>query len=548
MSPLAPPRGTGSPAAATTAALALLLALAWYAYAQLDLRGRPEEDAAMLLRYSGHLAQGYGIVWNVGERPVDGATDFLFMLVVAALHRAGLSLETAARGLGLAAHAATVLILFLGARRLYGAPAHWAAVPAAFYAIGPGLRHLAACYGTPLFALAVAVSWSYASVLADATEGKERRAALGFALAALAMGLARPEGVFLGGFMLLAVLLVRRGSSARLIVGRYLLVFLTLGLAYFLWRFWYFGWPLPNPFYKKGAFLLHWHSLRMAWRDLWRLGLPFLLLPLLGLLVRGARRASLFVLTPVALFVALWVLISDETNYLMRFRQPVVPVLLLGSVPVAQALGRRLRGAWPSPRLPAAAGWVAALAVASALGWSEHRAYRYIAPERMGLYDAARVLHDYAPRGFALATTESGLLPLYSEWRALDAWGLNDAWVAHHGGIDEAYLDRYRPEVMMVHAYFSPGVAKNGPRVENRALGPAWYRMVTTMIGYAERHDYRLAACFGRDAWDTHYYYVRRGFPKSDEIAARLRSLDYDWDGEPTTDFAAEAGEPKAAR
>jgi len=542
VSPFPPPRGAWSLSAATTTAfaLALLLGLAWYAQTQLDLRGRPEEDAAMLLRYSGHLAQGHGIVWNVGEKPVDGATDFLFMLAVAALHRAGLTLETAARGLGMAAHAVTVLLLFLGALRLHGVPAHWAAVPAAFYAIGPGLRHLAACYGTPLFALAVAVAWLYASLLADSAPGAERGPALRFALAALAMGLARPEGVFLGGFMLLGVLLVRRGSGARRILGRYLLVFLTLGLAYFLWRWWYFGWPLPNPFYKKGAFLLHWHSLRMAWRDLWRLGLPFLLLPPIGLLVRGARRAALFVLTPVALFVALWVLISDETNYVMRFRQPMVPVLLLGSVPVAQALVRRLRGAWPAlTRPPAAAGWVAALAIASVLGWNEHSRYRYIAPERMGLYDAARVLRDYAPRGFALATTEAGLLPLYSEWRAVDAWGLNDAYVAHHGGIDDAYLERYRPEVMMVHAYFSPGVPKSGPRVENRALGPAWYRMVTTMIGFAERHDYLLAACFGRNAWDTHYYFVRRGFPKSDEIAARLRALDYYWDGEPTTDFAA---------
>jgi hypothetical protein len=120
--------------------------------------------------------------------------------------------------------------------------------------------------------------------------------------------------------------------------------------------------------------------------------------------------------------------------------------------------------------------------------------------------------------------------------------------VAHHGGIDRAYLERYRPEVMMVHAYFSPGVPRSGPRVENRALGPAWYRMVMTLVGFAEANDYRLAACFGRNARDTHYYYVRRGFPLSDEITARLRALDYSWDGEPTVDFAAEPAAPAAGR
>jgi hypothetical protein len=43
----------------------------------------PKEDALMLLRYSEHLAQGFGITWNVGEKPVEGATDFLYMVMVA---------------------------------------------------------------------------------------------------------------------------------------------------------------------------------------------------------------------------------------------------------------------------------------------------------------------------------------------------------------------------------------------------------------------------------------------------------------------------------
>src|SRR5512147_306326 len=92
-------------AADIAVAALLLLLLASYAKTQLDLRGRPEEDAAMLLRYAQHLAAGEGVVWNLGERPVDGATDFLFMLLVAALHRVGVPLETAARGVGLVAHA-----------------------------------------------------------------------------------------------------------------------------------------------------------------------------------------------------------------------------------------------------------------------------------------------------------------------------------------------------------------------------------------------------------------------------------------------------------
>jgi len=514
--------------------LLLLVFVGWYVWAELDLRGRPEEDAAMLMRYSRHLAAGHGIVWNIGETPVDGATDFLFMVVLAAVHGLGLSLETSARAIGLAAHAATVWLVFWGARRVFGASREWALVPAVFIGVGPGLRHLAAGYGTPLFALTATVTWVLGCQLARAESGREARPALGFALAALVMGLARPEGVFLGGFMLLAVLLFRSGRGAKAIVTCFLVVFLTLGLLHFLWRWQYFGYPLPNPFYKKGGGALYWHSLRQSWKNLWALGWPFLWLVPTGLAIRGARRAALFVALPVVLFVTLFVLISDETNYAMRFRYPILPVLLLGCVPVAQALqaGR--------PRLlPAALAPLVPLALAGALAFAQHQGYRFVAPQRLGLYDAGLVLRDYAARGFALVTTEAGLLPLVSEWRAVDAWGLNDQYVAHHGGIDEAYLDRYRPELIVFHAYFSPRVADHGERVETRSLGRPWYRMVMTLKGYAEKNGYELAACFGRNEWDTHYYYVRRGFPQSREITDRLRALDYYWDGEPTLDLAA---------
>jgi arabinofuranosyltransferase len=520
-----------TPARADAASvLLLLLLLAWYVPTHLDLGGRPEEDAAILLRYSKHLAAGYGIVWNVGEPPVDGATDFLFMLAAAGLHHLGVPLERAAQAIGLAAHAGTVAAVFLGVRRFHDAGAPLALVPAAFLALGPGLRHLAAGYGTPLFALASALGWLAATAAARAGAPALPSRALVFALAALALGLARPEGVFLGG------------EGARVLISRFLAVFLTLGLAYFLWRWHYFGYPLPNPYYKKGAGGLYWHSLRMSWRNLWALGLPFVALLPLGLLLRETRRAALAATLPVAAFVATWVLLSDETNYVMRFRYPILPVVLMACVPVWQALVRRLGGFGPaltSP--PPAAAWALAFAAAVGLAAWQHSRYRHVAPRRMGLYEAALVLRDYSRYHYTLVTTEAGLLPLYSGWRAVDAWGLNDAHIAHTGEVTDVYLDRYRPEVIVFHAYFSPGVAQAGPRIENRALGPRWYRMVMTLKRYAEERGYVLAAVFGRNAWDTHWYFVRPGFPWSDTIVQRLRGLEYYWDGEPTVDLRDES-------
>ena len=249
-------------------------------------------------------------------------------------------------------------------------------------------------------------------------------------------------------------------------------------------------------------------------------------------MTRATRRAAVFTLLPTLAFVGLWVLISDETNYVMRFRYPILPAVLLGSV----AVGMGLRNAWSGLARPAVA-WGLSLVTAGGLVAYQHARFRYVATKRMGLYDAALELRDFARRDYTLATTEAGLLPLYSNWRAVDAWGLNDAWIARNGGITEEYLERYRPEVILFHAYFSPETPDTGPKVEARSLGRDWYRMVITLKRYAEHNDYTLAAVYGRNAWDTHYYYVRRRFADSQALVDRLRSLDYAWDGEPTANF-----------
>src|SRR5215467_9366000 len=177
---------------------------------------------------------------------------------------------------------------------------------------------------------------------------------------------------------------------------------------------------------------------------------------------------------------------------------------------------------------------VAAIAVGVVLVVWQHRRFERPPPGRVGLYDVGTMLGAYRGKGYAMAVTEAGLLPLYSGWRAVDAWGLNDRYIARYGTVTDAYLDRYRPEVIVFHAYFSPGMPESGDKVEWRGFGKPWHEMVTALKRYAERRGYRLAAVFGRDPYDTHYYYVRPGFADAGEIAKRIAQTPYYWDGAPT--------------
>jgi hypothetical protein len=500
-----------------------------------DFAGQPEEDAAILMRYSRHLAAGHGIVWNVGEPPVDGATDFLFMVLLAALHAAGASLESSARVLDLSAHAATVAVVYLGARRLFAASRSAAVVSAAFVAAGPALAYSEACFGTPVFALTVAAAWCAAARAAQGGAG----GAWAFAASALAMGLARPEGALLAVFMLAAVAWARGPREAGTALRAFVILFGGLGLAYFLWRWWYFGHPLPTPFYKKGGGVLHWGTLRRSFRNVYELTFPFLLAWPIGLAFARTRRQAVVSLLPVVSFAAMWVLLSDETNYLKRFRYPVVPIVMMSWPPLLAGVRSRLP---PAARRAAAA---AAVAIACALLVRHHRAFAPPDRPRSGLQDMAVRLRGFGAGRYTMAVTESGLLPFYSEWRALDAWGLNDTWIARNGGVTEEYLERYRPEVVMFHAYYSP-LEGPGPRAERSGLGPAWFRMCRTLQAYAERHGYRLAAAFGREPSHVHAYYVRPGFPHSAAVFAAIRDCDYIWyrDGHTSTNFALAAETP----
>ena len=41
------------------------------------------DDAFISFRYSEHLASGFGLLWNIGQPPVEGYTNFLWVLIIA---------------------------------------------------------------------------------------------------------------------------------------------------------------------------------------------------------------------------------------------------------------------------------------------------------------------------------------------------------------------------------------------------------------------------------------------------------------------------------
>ncbi len=498
--------------------------------------------AGVLKRYGDWIAvaallAGYGIVWNIGEHPVDGATDFLFTVASAFLIKLGVPIGRSVRTIGFSSHILTVLLVYGFNRRIWKAGIFIAFVTALYLAVGTGLSYVAAFFGTPFFALLATITWSLA-LLSIQAERVSLPLALSFALAGLLTGLTRPEGVILAGLMMVSIVVLKSWRASGRILIVFLLVFGVLGGMYFLWRWNYFGYPLPNPFYKKGAGILHWGSLSESLTNLVRFGGPFLLAFVLAVRSRVTTRQMFAFLIPLIGFAVAFILISNETNFGGRFQYALWPIILLSWYPLVAGFVAELRLGDPGAANPRTRLACSLLALALAYGaiWYSSSQNCYLITGQLscgaaytadGRYDVGKLLSQYQGKGYVIATSEAGLLPFYSNWTAIDTWGLNDEWIAHNGPITEQYLDQYKPDVIVFHAYFSPVVP---PRLTKKNLSQDWFRMTITLMEYAQKHGYVLAAAFGESPYEVHYYYVRPDFPDSKQIAARISTMaGYTW-------------------
>jgi hypothetical protein len=172
---------------------------------------------------------GHGIVWNIGDSPVDGATDLLFMWMIAGFNRLGVGIETAARVIGTVAHLTTIVLIFVAARTLGAAGRTSALLSSTYVAIGPAKVYIAGGFGTTVFAACVTLGWFTALRLA-AQPSTRRAVACGCAF--VLMGVARPEGALLAVYSVIALALFWSGDPD----GRFL-------------------WPLCSPARRSAALL-----------------------------------------------------------------------------------------------------------------------------------------------------------------------------------------------------------------------------------------------------------------------------------------------------
>ncbi|MBK9263813.1 MAG: hypothetical protein IPM54_28920 [Polyangiaceae bacterium] len=224
------------------------LVLCYVAHFRL-LDARIQDDAYISFRYARHLAQGKGLVWNVGER-VEGYTNFLWTLLMSVPLAISEQLNPIAfaRAVSSFAGYGSIVVTFLLVRHLSPKSRLLPlAAPAMLAGSFPFAINTMTGLETIFFASLLTIA-TFLLVL-EQDDRRYRGSSVVYALAALT----RPEaiGLFLFTFGIVAWSQRREGKSAKDYLQRLGLPFAGIVASHVLFRLAYYGEIVPNTYFAK---------------------------------------------------------------------------------------------------------------------------------------------------------------------------------------------------------------------------------------------------------------------------------------------------------
>ena len=361
------------------------------------------DDSFISFRYAGNLIEGFGLVYNQGER-VEGYSNLLWTLLMALWMRLGVDPIRAAQAMGIASYLLLVLLLaawsFRRARRPGGDGDATPALPlAAAVTLIANDFHVWATGGleTMMFALA-----GVAAILATRLDPSARRDWTVGALLAILV-LSRPDGVLYAPAALASLWFgdgprptsERARTIARAAVPLAIVVALLAA-----WKLTYYGELFPTAFYSKSAASPYYvQGLRYVGLYLaksWYLLPALLLVPWLAARSPGRdrERTDRFVFVGTAALLLAYVLHSGGDFMFARRLVPIAPFLLLALESWIAAFER------PSRRA------IAAIAIAAAAALP----YPVFGPGRWRIEGIADEPHFYPKEAIATRRAQGELL------------------------------------------------------------------------------------------------------------------------------------------
>jgi len=475
------------------------------------------DDAYISLRYARNLANGYGLVFSTdGSRPVEGYTNFLWVLLETPLYLLRLSDSLILHCIKIAGIAFGVGVILLTYRmtRLFTqdnraglfACLFLAAVPQlSFWAIG-GLE-------TTMY-----MFWLLAGVYFYMVEERDNRVHILSMLFLTLAALTRWEGVL----VVLALILWEAATHVwnrhkgdrlrglgKLIPG--IIVFALIYGAYFLWRYNFYGYLFPNTVYARGGV----SGVSQIWHRMNEMR-PFIvyLLPIVALawfgyfyLAKQPKDTSQQKQLLGVVFLVLVALSFGSKREWMpgfRYELPWVPILILFfSVAMWKIVGDQNKGTF----VISFQSGIARLGLLLCLGIfllypaiDLHQNTKYTDELDRAHATLGKWLREYAPTDASYASWDMGAVPYYSELPLIieiHPEGILSTYITHVG-YDVNYFLSLKPSFIVLPP--QPDVVTDQSGFGFYANG--YFRDNYELIfSFALRKDYILAVYKHKDVY-----------------------------------------------
>ena len=479
------------------------------------------DDAFISLRYARNLAQGHGLVYSTdGSERVEGYTNFLWVVMEAGLFRMGLEREIlpVLKGVGIGFGLLFLLACYAVAKRLFdSADAGLAAVFLivcsgyfAFWSVG-GLE-------TPLY-LFLLIAALYCCLRME-----EWRFTALAAACFVAAALTRPEAAALFAGIAAVELAARVWGKSEVRSSRWILaaaIFAAVYGTYFVLRWHYYGYFLPNTFYAKtggaagmGSALRH-----VAGRGAASATFFLLIVPFSGILAAAYPLRLFLTRFRIAWLFAIGLLglsflAREEWMPGFRYELPAGALFaILLAYPLAEYLRRHGRGV----AVATSCGLMVFLAYPCAVTYTASR--HEFGNLRRAHIALGEWLRDATPPAISVAGWDQGAIPYYSEKSRIieiDPEGLLSNYLTHHPFSND-YVFEQKPDILLL-----PSGALNllppPPPGGTQTMDSLYYdaRLAT---------NYDFLAAF---AYDPAYFvrvYKRRDLAVSAEKIAHLQAL-----------------------
>jgi hypothetical protein len=478
------------------------------------------DDAFTSFRYAQNLIDGYGLVYNPGER-VEGYTNFLWTLIIACFMKIGFSPEPVSQILGTISGGIGIILLFLLSSLI--APKN-----KFLNLIAPLFLSVNSCYAVWSTA-GMETTFFTVLVLLGATRyvyeiQNKREMPLSSVIFGIA-SLTRFEGLLFFGitFIYQAILVIKKRILPKTLLVS-LLLFFSIFLPYYIWRYTYYGWPLPNTFYAKvgSGTDQYIRGLNYIKKFLFEFsGWIFLMILLVF------RKISIYILYLLLItfsYLLYVIYIGGDGLSIYRFMVPILPFLYLlfkeGIVSLYEIVSKKK--ALVVTLIIVSIG--ASLTVKNSFLNASDRGLKLVNLEAIntkGWTMVGKWLAKNALKGESVALIPAGAIPYYSKLYTIDMVGLNDLNIGHmrlegmgtgiagHEKGDGAYVLSRRPTYILLGNV----LITNNPELDFASLPwEGWVLKSEYELWFDQKFHqmYQQVASHLGGGWYLHYFKLKK--------------------------------------